>query len=57
MKETLDFLDAHSIGQKWIHLLPYVKPATVRHAYPQEDIQTYQNAVQAAVRHMEVDTG
>ena len=23
MKETLDFLDAHSIGQKWIHLLPY----------------------------------
>lgn len=43
-------------GEVWIHLLPYVKPATVRHAYPQEDIQTYQNAVQAAVRHMEVDT-
>ncbi|CUN11284.1 Nuclease sbcCD subunit D [Blautia hydrogenotrophica] len=43
-------------GEVWIHLLPYVKPAAVRHAYPQEDIQTYQDAVQAAVRHMEVDT-
>lgn len=46
-------------GQVWIHLLPFIRPAVVRHALKSEegaeDIRTYQEAVQAAVKHMDVD--
>ncbi|MCI7814227.1 MAG: exonuclease SbcCD subunit D [Lachnospiraceae bacterium] len=43
-------------GQVWVYLLPFVKPATVRHAFEEEKIESYQDAVEAAIRHMEVDT-
>ena len=48
-----------SYGEVWIHLLPFVRPATVRHGLEGEEevdeIRTYQEAVQAAAAHMEID--
>lgn len=45
-----------SYGELYIHLLPFIKPAIVRHAFPEEEINSYQEAVQTAIRHMEIDT-
>lgn len=42
-------------GEVAIHLLPFVKPAVVRHALELDDIRTYQDAVHAAIAHMEID--
>lgn len=42
-------------GPVTIWLLPFIKPAVVRHAFPDEEIQTYQDAVRTAVEHMDVD--
>lgn len=45
--------DAH--GPCFVHLLPFVKPAQVREAFPDADIRSYTDAVRAAVDHMDVD--
>lgn len=49
-----------SYGEVWIHLLPFIRPSVVRHALAgeegTEEIRTYQEAVQAAVEHMDIDT-
>ena len=46
-------------GEVWIHLLPFIRPAVVRHALQgeegAEEIRSYQEAVQAAVEHMDID--
>ncbi len=43
-------------GEIHIHLLPFVKPAVVRHAAGEEaEISSYQDAVAWAISHMEVD--
>ncbi len=42
-------------GEVLIYLLPFVRPSTVRHALGQEEIQTYQDAVLAAVQRMKID--
>ena len=42
-------------GPVTIWLLPFIKPAVVRHVFPDEEIQTYQDAVRTAVEHMAVD--
>lgn len=42
-------------GEVLVYLLPFVRPSIVRHALGQEEIQTYQDAVSAAVRHMKID--
>ena len=42
-------------GTVAVWLLPFVKPAVVRHAFPEEGIQTYQDAVRTAVGHMEIN--
>ena len=46
-------------GTVWIHLLPFIRPSVVRHALSgeesAEEIRTYQEAVQAAVEHMEIE--
>ena len=39
-----------------IYLLPFIKPAEVRHIFEDEDIKSYTDACRAAVRHMNVDT-
>ena len=48
-----------SYGEVWIHLLPFIRPSVVRHALSgeesAEEIRTYQEAVQAAVEHMEIE--
>lgn len=43
-------------GQVCIHLLPFIKPASVRHVFEEEAADTYQDAVAVALGHMEVDT-
>lgn len=52
--ETVDFKD--SFGRIRIHLLPFVRPAAVRHAFPEEAerIVDYQTALMTAVGHMEL---
>ncbi len=42
-------------GEVQIHLLPFLKPALVRHVFPGEETGSYQEAVAAAVSHMELD--
>lgn len=44
-----------SYGEVRVYLLPFVKPATVRHVFEDEEIDSYQDAVRAAVEHMEID--
>lgn len=57
--KTAKYCLMDSYGQVWIHLLPFIRPAVVRHALENEegveDIRTYQEAVQAAVEHMDID--
>lgn len=38
-----------------IYLLPFVKPALVRAAFPEEEIESYTDAVRVAIAHMHVD--
>ena len=44
-----------SFGEVRVYLLPFVKPASVRHVFEEEEIDSYQDAVRAAVEHMETD--
>ena len=39
-----------------IYLLPFIKPATVRAVFPDENINDYTDACRVAVNHMNVDT-
>lgn len=45
-----------SYGELDIYLLPFIKPAVVRRAFPEEEINSYQDAVWTAIRHSEIDT-
>lgn len=40
-----------------IHLLPFLKPVQARRAFPEAEIESYTDAVRAAVAHMPVDWG
>lgn len=42
-------------GEVMIYLLPFVKPAVVRHVFEEEEIGSYQDAVRLAVSHMELN--
>ncbi len=42
-------------GEVRVYMLPFVKPADVRRAYPEEEAGSYTEAVAAVIRHMEVD--
>lgn len=42
-------------GKVNLFLLPFVKPAQVRRFFPEEEIETYTEAVAAAVRQMEIE--
>ena len=44
-----------AFGQIAFYMLPFVKPAHVRHAFPEESIESYTDAVQTAVSHMAPD--
>ena len=43
-------------GEINIYMLPFVKPSLVKRVYPEEEILTYQDAVNVAVQHMQIDT-
>ena len=43
-------------GEIEVYLLPFVRPSIVRRALGQEEIESYQDAVFAAVNHMDIDT-
>ena len=43
-------------GEVVIHLLPFVKPAVVRHVFEEAEAASYQDAVKIAVEHMNLDT-
>ncbi len=53
--ETVPFVMTDEYGEIRIHMLPFVKPADVRHAYPEEDTGSYTEAVRTAVSHMNTD--
>lgn len=42
-------------GEVVVHLLPYVRPAVVRHIFEEEEAGSYQDAVRIAVSHIEMD--
>lgn len=43
-------------GKLYVHLLPFIKPADVRKFYPDEQIETYDDAVRTVIEHSEIDT-
>lgn len=45
-----------AFGPVDIHLLPFLKPATVRRFFPEAEITTHSQAVAAAIGAMEIDT-
>lgn len=42
-------------GEVVVHLLPYVRPAVVRHIFEEEEAGSYQDAVRIAVSHIGMD--
>ena len=42
-------------GKVQIYLLPFLKPAIVRHVYEEETVESYQDAVETAIAHLELD--
>lgn len=42
-------------GSVRVHLLPFLKPSSVRKAFPEEPVHSYQDAVKTAVSQIEVD--
>lgn len=51
--EKVSLTDAY--GEVQVHLLPFIKPAVVRHVFEEEEINSYQDAVRSAVSHMAID--
>ena len=43
------------LGEVRIWMLPFVKPADVRHVYPEEEIGNYTDALRAVISRMEID--
>ena len=43
-------------GSVNFYMLPFIKPAHARATYPDEEILSYTDAVEAAIRHMGIDT-
>lgn len=44
-----------AFGDIHIYLLPFVKASQVRHFFPEEEIESYDDAIQAVVRHSDFD--
>ena len=42
-------------GEVNVYLLPFIKPAYVKQVMPKENVETYQEAVQTIIEHMEID--
>lgn len=51
--EKISMEDSH--GQVWVYLMPFLRPAAVRRFFPEEEIHTYQQAVETAISHLSID--
>lgn len=52
--EPVIFQDGY--GEVAVYLLPFLKPAMVKHIYPEDDILTYQDGIQAVLERLELDS-
>ena len=52
-REPIVLWDTH--GPLHIYLLPYLKPAVLRHVYPEAEVTTYEDAVTYAIDRWEID--
>ena len=43
-------------GAVTVWLLPFIKPAIVRHVFPEQEIETYQDALRTVLQHIHIDT-
>ena len=53
--ESAPFMMRDEYGEIRIYMLPFIKPADVRHAFPGEDAGSYTEALRTAISHMDVD--
>ena len=53
--KPITLTDEHGPVDFW--LLPFLKPAHLRRFYPEETIDSYTDAVETAIAHMDIDTG
>jgi exonuclease SbcD len=51
--EPISMID--DFGTVNIFMLPFIKPAHVRRYYPEDEISTYSDAIQSAIKHMKID--
>ena len=42
-------------GEADVYMLPFIKPVQIREWYPEEEITTYEDAVQTVIRHADID--
>ncbi len=49
------FAAEDEFGELYIHLLPFIKPINVRSFYPDEKIDSYDNAIEAVLKNSSVD--
>ena len=52
--QSIGFADEY--GEVRVYLLPFLKPATVRHVYEKETVESYQDAVETAISHLPFNT-
>lgn len=45
-----------SYGSVYIHMLPFLKPALVRHAYPEAEFEGYNGALRYAIEQLQIDS-
>ncbi len=48
-------MQKYSLGDVDIWLLPYIKPAQIRRFYPEEEMETTQQAIEVILKHTELD--
>ena len=53
---ALHFEEADAFGRIHIYLLPFIKPAAVRGFFPERELKDYTDAVDAAIRKMQINT-
>ena len=52
--QKVEFCDEY--GGVDIYLLPFIRPSIVRHVFPEEETESYQDAVRTALEHVELET-
>ena len=52
--QKVEFCDEY--GGVDIYLLPFIRPSIVRHVLPEEETESYQDAVRIALKHVELET-